>query len=538
MRVESVRVVQATGGLLLHTHRLPSGVLRKGTPLTLGGCRQLEAAGIEEVMVAHLEPGEVPEDAAANRVARALGGAGTTLRPAHTGRCNLHAARAGLLHFAADRLDAVNLCDWRVTVATQPALARVQAGDLLATVKILPFAVDEAVLRRAETRAAEPEAVLTVRGFVPLRVGLVVTHLAGTPKSRNTRAIEAQRTRIAALGSELCWVETCAHRTEVVAAALRQLLTRGADLVLVLGASSVMGDQDVLPMALRAIGGTVEHIGMPVDPGNLLLLGRADGRPVLGVPGCARSVRRTGFDWVLERIAAGLPVSARDLMTLGAGGLLTAPSSARKAPSAEPPARTEAVGAVVLAAGASRRMRDGSNKLLEPVEGLPMVRRAVAAAADAGLAPILVVTGHDAAGVRSALAGAPVRFVHNPNHEQGMGSSLAAGAAALASVDAAVVLLGDMPDIDAPLLDRLIRTWREHPGAVVAPSHGGVRGNPVLFDGAHLPALRGCSGDRGARALLEQSDLDLVLVPVASAAVLADIDTPEDLAARLAGVRP
>lgn len=539
MRVSTLPVSEAAGGLLLHTHRLSSGVLRKGQPLSDEACGLLAAAGVEEVMVARLDPGEVAEDAAADRVARSAAGTGTVLGPAHTGRCNLYATRPGLLCFDAKRVDASNLCDWRLTLATLPALQRVETGDLLATVKVLPFAVPEGVLRAAEAAAAEPKPLLRVEPFRPLQAGLVITHLPATTAPRSARAIEAQRTRMERLGGQLARVESCAHRVESVAAALQRLLDEQVDLVLFVGASSVAGEQDVLPLAVEVLGGEVQHIGMPVDPGNLLLMARIGPCSVLGVPGCARSVRTTGFDWVLERIAAGLVVTPEDLMRMGAGGLLSSPKAGgRNRVAGAPSAPQGAVAAIVLAAGAGTRMKGSTNKLVASIDGEPMVRRVVVAAAEAGLAPIVVVTGANAPEVRAACAGTPARFVHNPAHEEGMGRSLSVGAASLGCVDAVAVLLGDMPDVDGPVLERLRRTWREHPGAVVAPSHGGVRGNPVLFDSAHLSALRGCQGDQGARQLLADPSLDLVLVPVSTAAVLVDIDTPEQLASRRAEPKP
>ena len=136
--------------------------------------------------------------------------------------------------------------------------------------------------------------------------------------------------------------------------------------MLVAGASAIVDRRDVIPAAIERRGGTIEHFGMPVDPGNLLLLGRLGEVPVLGLPGCARSPKVNGFDWVLQRLLAGLPVGAEDIMRMGAGGLLAeiprgpyrvpAPAARRK-PVAQPPQRP-AIAALILAAGQSRRMGD------------------------------------------------------------------------------------------------------------------------------------------------------------------------------------
>src|SRR5207247_4662584 len=137
------------------------------------------------------------------------------------------------------------------------------------------------------------------------------------------------------------------HATGELAALIRDMIGHGIDILLIHGASAILDRRDVIPAAVIAAGGRIDHFGMPVDPGNLLLLGHLGERAVLGLPGCARSSKVNGFDWVLERLVAGLPVGSVEIMRMGSGGLLAeiptsplpraeAPRAAEPKPQAEP----------------------------------------------------------------------------------------------------------------------------------------------------------------------------------------------------------
>src|SRR5690606_8991058 len=152
-------------------------------------------------------------------------------------------------------------------------------------------------------------------------------------------------------------------------------------------------EEDVIPAGIRRAGGRVERTGMPVDPGNLLVLGSIGDKPVIGTPGCARSPKENGFDWVLDRLCAGIPVNSGDIAKLGVGGLLMEIPS-RPQPREGKPKAPLTVGAVLLAAGRSSRM-GGPNKLLARFDGVPLVRHSADRLAGAtNVSPIVTVVGH------------------------------------------------------------------------------------------------------------------------------------------------
>ncbi|MEE3622560.1 molybdopterin-binding/glycosyltransferase family 2 protein [Nitrospirillum sp. BR 11752] len=531
-------VADAEGAVLAHS--LKAGALRypKGQRLTQADLADLTAAGVTEVVAVRLETGDVGEDAAASRVAGAIAGPGLALTRATTGRVNLMAERAGLLLVDAARLNRLNRVHEAVTVATVAAHTPLEAGAMAATVKIIPFAVPADLLIRvaevATDDAGDAGPILRLAPWRGVRAGLVQTRLPGLKAVTLDKTAGVTAARLAQVGGTLVAERRTAHDAASVAGALEALAGQNLDLLLVIGASAITDRRDVLPAGIEGAGGQVLHFGMPVDPGNLMLLARLHGVPVLGLPGCARSPRVNGFDWILQRIAAGVEVTPDDIMGMGVGGLLTdIPSRPMPRQRAAPPTADAAVAPVttlVLAAGSARRM--GSNKLLADYAGRPLVWHAVTAALAANPGRVTVVLGHQAAEVRAALAGLAVRFIEAPDHAAGLSASLKAGLAGL-DADAAGVLvcLGDMPRVTADLQRRLLARFRqERGGAIVAPVADGRRGNPVLWPANLVPAMAGISGDQGARGLLALHADRVAEVP-AEDGVHLDVDTPDALAA-------
>lgn len=522
--------------ILAHSLRGPGFVFKKGRRLAADDIAQLLDAGIGEIIAARLEADDVHEDAAATELAAALTGEGLTASASFTGRCNLMVAQRGILLADRARIDAFNLVSDGITLATLAPYDLVEPHQMAATIKIIPFAVPRAALDACLAVLRDGGPLLQVAPLRPCRVGLVQTSLPGTKPSILDKTGVVMDQRLASLDCPPAAQRRCGHDSAEVAAALKELAAEGCDILLMSGASAIVDRRDVLPAGLEAAGGKVSHFGMPVDPGNLMLLGAYDGRPVIGLPGCARSPKQNGFDWVLQRFAAGLPVGRAEIQAMGVGGLL-AEIPARPLPRAEatrkrPAApRAPKVAAIVLAAGQSRRM-GAENKLLADVAGKPMVVHAVEAARAADTSSVIVVTGHEAADVRAALAGHEVGFVHNPDYAQGLSGSLrTAAAAAPTDADAVIVLLGDMPGVTAAHIDRLIAAFNPVEGrAICVPTRDGKRGNPVLWARRFLPEMAELRGDVGAKPLIGQNEDLVVEVEMTDRGVLEDIDTPEALA--------
>ena len=530
MKFGAVPVAQAEGGVAVHSIRQSGLVLKKGTLIGKPEIAALQAAGIAEVVVARIEPGDVSEDAAAGEIAAAVAGAGVRVDRAFTGRANLFAESAGVLVVDKDAIDRLNQVDESITFATLPAYKPVVAGEMIATVKIIPFAVAEAARDAALAAAAAARPLVRVAPYRLRKIGVVSTVLPGLATKVIEKTLKVTAERLMPAGASIVAERRVAHDQGALAKAIEEVLGEGAELVLVFGASAIADRRDVIPAAVTTIGGRIEHFGMPVDPGNLLLIADVRGRPLLGAPGCARSPKENGFDWVLMRLLAGLKVPREAITGMGVGGLLMEIVT-RPQPRAEPPALApRRVAAVVLAAGRSTRM-GGPNKLLADIARRPLVRIAAEEALASRAKPVIVVTGHQREQVETALAGLPVQFVHNPDFADGLGTSVRAGLAAVpADADGAIVCLGDMPQVDAGLIDRLIAAFDPDQGAlVVMPTFEGRRGNPVLWSRRFFPDLTAIEGDVGARHLIGRYSEAVVEVPLAGKAALVDVDTPEAL---------
>ncbi|MFL6688858.1 MAG: NTP transferase domain-containing protein [Alphaproteobacteria bacterium] len=530
MKFGSILVAVAEGGILAHSVRAGRQMLKKGRVLTAEDIGALLSAGIAEITIARLEHGDVHEDEAAAAIAAQLGGKQVRVGRAFTGRANLHALADGLAAVAANRIEKLNSIDESITVATVAPFSRVHAGQMIATVKIIPFAAPRTAVMRAENLLCEPAIVLAP--FRRRSAALILTEMeSSSPASLDkTRATIAQRVKN--IGSEIVFERTVAHTIEALSVALSEAAT-AADLILVFGASAITDRRDVIPAAIERSGGTLERFGMPVDPGNLLLLGRLGQADVVGLPGCARSPKVNGFDFVLWRLAADLPVTSADIARMGIGGLLKEIPARPQPREGATSSVARKIGAVVLAAGTSSRMAD--NKLLVPLNGKPLVRRAVEAVLESEASPVVVVTGKDAKAVRLALAGCAVAFADNPSFSYGLSTSLKLGLRQLPeNCDGAVIVLGDMPATTPQLINRLIVAFDPDEDRVICvATHNGKRGNPVLLARRFFEEIESIEGDVGARGLIGTYPELVCEVEAGSDAPLIDIDTPEDLAAYL-----
>lgn len=318
MEFGPVALAEAMGAILAHSLTLGGLRLRKGHVLSAGDVARLETAGVSQITVARPGPDDMGEDAAAAAVGAALVAGEPALRAgaAATGRVNLYARVAGLLTVDAQAVTRLNLADPSITLATLPPLARVVPDKMVATVKIIPYAVPRARVAEAAQAAA---GALRLHPVVLHRAALIQTETPGTPARLAKKGRDSVSARLSALGIALVHDAVVPHE---VAALAEALAARAEPLILVLTGSATSDLADVAPRALVRAGGTVTRFGIPVDPGNLVFLGRLGRSAVIGLPGSIRSPVPSGADWVLERVVCDMTPGAEEIAALGVGGLL------------------------------------------------------------------------------------------------------------------------------------------------------------------------------------------------------------------------
>ncbi|MEK1874656.1 MAG: molybdopterin-binding/glycosyltransferase family 2 protein [Rhizobium altiplani] len=533
MKFGSFSIEAAEGVVLAHAVKLAGGSLSKGHRIGAGDIERLRGEAIGQVIAALMEEGDVGEDEAARRLAQAIAPDHLRLSEASTGRVNVYSTVDGLFVASRSAVDRLNSIDPAITLACLNDHVPVRNGDMVATFKIIPLAVSGAKLDLA-CEVLRSTSAFEVKPFAGRSVSLIATELPSLKPSVMDKTARVLSRRLVASGSHLVRETRVAHHVEPVAQALLDALRlpdSAPKLVILFGASAVIDAEDVIPEAIRRAGGEVVQVGMPVDPGNLLVLGRIGDIPVIGAPGCARSPKENGFDWVLDRILAGEQPSAVDISGMGVGGLLMEIQARPSLREAE--ARTSPAGklvTVILAAGQARRMGEGGpHKLLAEFGGVPLIRRSVMTAIDSRSASVIVVTGHRKSEIESALSGLDVTIAHNPDYASGMASSLATGFSVehARDADGILVMLADMPGVSSDDLDKLMAAFRHSGGqSITRAVSRGKRGNPVILPKSLFDAVLRLEGDVGARHIIETSGVPVVDIDIGDAAHL-DVDTPE-----------
>ncbi len=513
MRFLELPVAETLQCYLAHSCRVGQRRVAKGTQIDAGLIEQLHVADIHTVTVAQLDASDVHEDAAAQELALALSGQHVTASTARTGRVNLHADAEGLFLFSRDTLLALNAVDERITCATLDENRWVTKGRMLATIKIIPYAVPREQLNKVLGIVAQASQPLSIHVAHSKTVALIQTRLPSLKETVLDKTFEVTRQRLQQRGSLLLLERRCKHNTQSLSTTIEDVMKQSPDCLIIAGASAISDRADVIPQSIELAGGSVQRFGIPIDPGNLLLLAEIKDTTVLGAPGCARSPKDNGLDRVLDRLVCELPVHNDWLNTLSIGGLLdedvTRPALRREASPVRTGAAQLRIGALVLAAGHARQVagRTHSTSIRSPLDdwqGKPIVEQVLSQLEhtdfEQAFERILVVTGQNDPDIADLSIKDTTILINNPDWEKGLGYSIAAGVRQLLDCDAIMVFLGNTPPVSTSTLEQLRQHYLAHPETrMLVPNHRGKSGNPVLINNVFFDSLLALRGDSGAR---------------------------------------
>lgn len=523
MKFGCFSALKAKGGILAHSLSLPDGKrLRKGVVINDQIIEKLMKAGVEEVTVAMPEDGEILEDVAATLIAEKFDDWHLRIEEASTGRVNIFAKGNGVFRVSKKIINQINSIDPAITIATLPDYKAVNSSRLVATIKIIPYAVKAESLETV--LGFDIEKAIAFHPYSRRSIGLITTTLPTLKKSVMEKTRRNFEQRLKPSCSVITENYDLPHDADTIAT-LISTMTYNNDIIVIFGASAISDIADCIPEGIKLAGGEIIRFGMPVDPGNLLLLAKIGDIPIIGAPGCARSIAENGFDWVLNRMLAGIDVTAEDIAGMGVGGLLMETGN-RPHPRETKPKTSFFISGLILAAGQSRRMGK-ENKMTVEVNGKPMVRHIAEAALNSKLSKICVVTGHKPQSVVDALDGIEFQQFDNSNYANGLSTSLIEGINRIGNYTShALILLGDMPFISSQMLNQMIEASAENPENIIVATHDGKRGNPVLWPRRFFEELKTIEGDVGARRIMVANREMVTEVELGEAASL-DLDTPE-----------
>ncbi len=532
MKIQSLGPRESIGLVLAQTYNLPSKTISKGTFITNEIFAYFKTENVRTILCAVPEEDDIHEDEAAEAISNAIDKNQMYAERASTGRVNFKSNSLCLVRYERDFIREVNLVDESIAFSIVEHNQLIAKNDLIATLKIIPFFTKKKYVNQVIKILAKDE-IFKIHSLKKKEVTLIQTCFEWQRKSIFTATSNVTRSRLEALGCPLKKETLIPHNHKSLCSEIESSIDSGAQVLLISGASAITDRSDYIPKAILAVGGEIIQFGLPVDPGNLLLIGQIGSTTIIGMPGCARSPKLNGFDWVLQLLMANIPINKAELADMGAGGLLMEIAS-RPLPRALAKSvkkREKKIMGVILAAGNSTRMGK-DNKLLRNIGDASLVRNTAIEMLKSDLDSCSIVLGYQADKIAEAIKDLNLNLILNPLWEEGQGSSLKAAVNTLDTTYSDVlIMLGDLPGVTSKHINTIIE---EHlltdnrKSKITIPSFNGKKGNPVIWGRSFFPDLSNLQGDVGGRALFSQHPAAINLLDMDDPAVVTDTDTPED----------
>ena len=532
MKIKSLAPQDSIGAVLAQTYNLPGKVISKGTFVTNEFVGYFKTGNVKTILCAVPEEGDIHEDEAAEAISSAIDKNHIYADKASTGRVNFKSQSLCLVRYDRDFIKEVNLVDESIAFSIVEHNQLLAEGDLIATLKIIPFFMQKKYVDRVIKILAKDE-LFKIHSLKKKEVTLIQTCFEWQKKSIFTATSNVTKARLEALGCSLKKEKLINHDYDTLRAIIRSSVKDEPEILLVSGASAITDRSDYIPKAILSEGGKIIQYGLAVDPGNLLLIGKVGNTTVIGMPGCARSPKLNGFDWVLQLLMADIPINREELADMGAGGLLMEIAS-RPLPRALAKSvskRVTKVMGVILAAGNSTRMGK-DNKLLRNIGDVPLIRNTAIEMLKSDLDSCSIVLGYQSDKVADVIKDLNINLILNPLWKEGQASSLRAAINTLDSTYSdLLIMLGDLPGIKSSHINSIIE---EHlltdnrKSKITIPSFKGQKGNPVIWGRSFFHDLSNLEGDVGGRTLFSEHPAAINILEMNDPWVVKDADTPED----------
>ncbi len=532
MKILGLDPQESLGSVIAQTYNLPGKTISKGTFMTSEIVDYFKEGDVQNILCAVPENDDIHEDEAANIISNAIDRSHLYTESASTGRVNFKSRSLCLVRYERELIKEVNLVDESIAFSIVEHNQLLAKNDLIATLKIIPFFTQKKYVDQVISILAKNELFKT-HSLNKKEVSLIQTSFEWQKKSMFKATSNVTRNRLEALDCSLNEEKLIRHDFELIRSEIRSSIESGIDILLISGASAIIDRFDYIPKAILSEGGEIIQYGLAVDPGNLLLIGKVDNTTVIGMPGCARSPKLNGFDWVLQLMMADIPINREELADMGAGGLLMEIAS-RPLPRAlarSVSKREKKVMGVILAAGNSTRMGK-DNKLLKNVGDAPLIRNTAIEMLKSDLDTCSIVLGYQSDKVAAVIKDLDIRLILNPMWEEGQASSLRAAINTLdATYSDLLIMLGDLPGIKSSHINSIIE---EHlltdnrKSKITIPSFEGQKGNPVIWGRSFFHDLLNLEGDVGGRTLFSEHPAAINILEMDDPWVVTDADTPED----------
>ena len=532
MKIEHLDPKESKGSILAQSYNLSERKLSKGTRVSKAIVELLNKENIKTILCAVPHENDMDEDAAAEAISNAIDRNRLYAEEASTGRVNFRTPALGVVRYNRELIKKINLVDESIAFSIVEHNQLLAKNDLIATLKIIPFFVSKIYVEQVVTLLSKYE-IFKIHRLEEKKVEFIQTYYDWQKRSIFKATSNVTRSRLDALGCLLEKETLIPHDHESLCSEIKSSLDSGAQVLLISGASAITDRSDYIPKAILSVGGEIIQYGLAVDPGNLLLIGQIGGTTVIGMPGCARSPKLNGFDWVLQLLMANIPITKEELADMGAGGLLMEIASRPlpRALSKSVNKREKKIMGVILAAGNSTRMGK-DNKLLRNVGDASLVRNTAVEMLNSDVDSCSIVLGYQSDKVAEVIKDLNINLILNPFWQEGQASSLKA---ALNTLDDTysdlLIMLGDLPGVKSRHINRVIEEHlltNNRRSKITIPSFNGKKGNPVIWGRSFFPDLLNLEGDVGGRALFNHHPAAINLLDMDDPAVVTDTDTPED----------